>query len=473
MKATNRNRSREGGVFRLLGVIRRAFEEFLTVPACILAGFLLLAAGSYTLDQARIAWLEPLREALKARMFADAGATSDLLGIIASGIITVTSITISLLLLAVQQAASSLTHEVFDQFLRRRSNQLYFGYFIGLAVYTLVTLATVADPFNPVLGATVALVMTVVALLLLLLLLYSAIDQMRPAEIVDAIHRLTLDARERQLSLVRRTRRSSRFEGVAGTLVEMPEHGFVTRVKAGALAKAVQVAEGEVEVVLKVAVGSYVAFGDAVAEVKADTSEDAERVGERVLEALVLERQRDVATDPDYGVEQLEVIAWTSISTANSDPGPGLLAIRTLRDLLARWSDQEQEGHQDEPLPVVYEDNLFARLLGTFESLAVVASESMQHQSLAELLHTVARTFERLPPEYQPRAEELVLRTLPALGDHVLTARLESALDALAEALASAPETAAAVRAARDGLRLTVGELNSRATRVESKRRAG
>jgi hypothetical protein len=32
---------------------------------------------------------------------------------------------------AVQQTASSLTPVVFDQFLRRTSNQVYFGFFIG------------------------------------------------------------------------------------------------------------------------------------------------------------------------------------------------------------------------------------------------------------------------------------------------------------------------------------------------------
>ncbi|MDQ3518913.1 MAG: DUF2254 domain-containing protein, partial [Gemmatimonadota bacterium] len=67
--------------------------------------------------------------------FIDAETTSNLLAAIAAGIITVTSITISLLLLAVQQGAGSMTTAVFDQFMRRRVNQTYFGFFIGLALY--------------------------------------------------------------------------------------------------------------------------------------------------------------------------------------------------------------------------------------------------------------------------------------------------------------------------------------------------
>lgn len=56
-----------------------------------------------------------------------------------------------------------------------------------------------------------------------------------------------------------------------------------------------------------------------------------------IRKAVSLEYQRDLDTDPAYGIEQLVTIGWTSISTAKSNPGPGLLAIWNLRDLLARW----------------------------------------------------------------------------------------------------------------------------------------
>ncbi len=103
--------------------------------------------------------------------FIDAETTSNLLAAIAAGIITVTSMTISLLLLAVQQGAGSMTTAVFDQFMRRRVNQTYFGFFIELALYSLVALATVHESSNAVLGATVGFLLTVVALFFLIILL--------------------------------------------------------------------------------------------------------------------------------------------------------------------------------------------------------------------------------------------------------------------------------------------------------------
>lgn len=128
--------------------------------------------------------------------------------------------------------------------------------------------------------------------------------------------------------------------------------------------------------------------------------------------------------DPSYGIEHLTTIGWTSISTAKSNPFPGLLVIQSLRALLARWSaeqaDDEAEERATPKLPVVYTDNVFARLLGSFETLAVVTSESMQPQTMAEIIRTFAVMFERLSAHEQVRATDIILRILSVLGDHVL-----------------------------------------------------
>ncbi|MGQ0561981.1 MAG: DUF2254 family protein, partial [Gemmatimonadota bacterium] len=312
--------------------IVRAFAEFLGIPTALIAGFLTLAVVTYLIDRTRIAWLEPARAVLRAHVFADAAATSALLSTIAAGIITVTSITISLLLLAVAQSAASMTSEVIDQFLRRRHNQVYFGFFIGLSLYALLTLATVSEPFNPVFGASSAFLLTVVALYLLLVLLYTSVNQMRTPEIVEAIHDHMIAARTRQLELVWRTRRTPSLEEPLSVTVRAKQRGFFTHVDLDLLQAAAGGDRETREIVLLVSIGSYVAFGDEIAVVRAATRENAERMADVVERAVRLERQRDVATDPAYGIEQLETIAWTSISSSKSNPAPGLLIIRTLRD---------------------------------------------------------------------------------------------------------------------------------------------
>ncbi|MBA2518223.1 MAG: DUF2254 domain-containing protein, partial [Chloroflexia bacterium] len=175
-------------------ILRRAFTSFLAIPTGVIAVFVLLAIGTYVFERSEIGWFGPVRAYMQAHVFGDAEATSGLLGTIATGIITMTSITFSLLLLALQQSAGSMTHQVFDQFLRRRLNQVYFGFFIGVTLYSLITLATVSPPFNPVFGASLTLLFVTAALYILLLLIYSTISQMRPTEIIRSIHDHTLAA---------------------------------------------------------------------------------------------------------------------------------------------------------------------------------------------------------------------------------------------------------------------------------------
>jgi uncharacterized membrane protein len=259
---------------RFFYTIRHAFSEFLLAPTCIITGFLLLAAATSLLDRGRIDALRPARELLETYIFADAKGTSDLLGVVAGALITVTTLTTTLLLIALRQSASSLTHQVYDQFLRRRSNQFSFSFFIGLSLYALVTLATVG-PMNPVFGAAVTFLLTIVALYLLLVLFYSTIDQMRPAVILCAIHDHALYGREKQLDFLRTTRRSSGCEAPVCASVKAADHGFVASIDVNAIAEAAARSRKDVEVVMHVSIGTFVAYHDLIADLKAYIRDDA------------------------------------------------------------------------------------------------------------------------------------------------------------------------------------------------------
>ena len=472
MNSTDAARSESLGarIAQIPFVIRHAFATFLAVPTLVVAAFILLAIATYALDRGESGHLQPLRQWLQSHIFTDPEATTQVLSTIAGGMITVTSITFSLLLVALQQSAGSMTHAVFDQFLRRYLNQVYAGWFIGITLFTLVTLATVRPELNPIFGATLSLVFSISALYVLLLLIYSAIEQMRPSAILESIHDHTLRARERQADLLRRTRRRPEGRGAARQTVRAPSDGFVTDIDLDALGQALRRAP-HAEVALHLPLGAYAAYGDPLAEVTGTAGDDLDALAAAVERAVALARERDLERDPAFGLEQMETIAWTTISTSKQDPNPGLEAVRNLRDLLARWAvtdPEETDAAALERLPIVYPDDVIERLMGTFESLTIVASESMQHHVYADVLRGLATTMDRLPPELARRSAEVVLRSLAGLGDQVLSAELEDALADIAAALDGAGliEGAAAVRAACTELAASVGTLNSRATRV-------
>ncbi|MGI4977698.1 MAG: DUF2254 family protein, partial [Janthinobacterium lividum] len=172
--ARRRDPYSRGGIVAARDWWRRALRQFLLFPVVVVAGFLALAAVVFVVDQAAYGgFTGHPGGSLLSRLFGDREADSSLLSTVAQSIISVTAITFSLLLVAVQQGAASLTNQVFDQFLHRRSNQFFFGYFVGLSIFALFNLATVSSLHQPVLGTLLSLVLTAVALCMVVVLIYT------------------------------------------------------------------------------------------------------------------------------------------------------------------------------------------------------------------------------------------------------------------------------------------------------------
>ncbi len=455
-------------IAQTIGGLRRGWREFLRLPTIILVAFVVLSAVTYLLDRPQSGWADGLQEFLGRRLFQDEEATRGVLTTVATSLITVSSITFSVLLLAAQQAASAMTQEVLDQFLRRKLNQAFFGFFAGVSVFALITLATVSPEHNPIFGATVALAATIVGLCLIVVLVYSTLYQMRPAVIVQGIHDLTLSARSSQADLVRETSAPRDRKGEQCTDVLSGTDGYIVDVNLGRVLRAIEGAGERVEVDLLQPIGGYVAHGDSVARIYCASDETAEHLSTEVQRSIDLADDRSIDFDPSFGIEQLMAIAWTSISTSKQSPSPGIRVSHSLRDILARLVSDDHALERSPDSPVSYPDTLMEEVFEAFEELGVVSSESMQAQQFATLAETFTGLYSRMPSDCQARMEEATRRLLPALGDHVLSRRLDTSLAGLSATLRAAGRTGVAdeVEAARRGLAATVGQLRSRATRA-------
>lgn len=216
--------------------------------------------------------------------------------------------------------------------------------------------------------------------------------------------------------------------------------------------------------------GDYVAYHEAIAEIKATDPAEAERLAHCVGDALRFSQERNMAQDPAYGIKQLEVIAWTVISTAEDTPETGIIVLNALRDLLSRWIRTDAESpHQPQKLPVVYEQDTRLALIDAWESLVTVSTESMQHQPFAEILKSIARLYGEFPVVLQNRVDRLLERAVSGMGDHILTQDVDSALHDLIQVLEDEAryETAGMLAEARNQLAASLGTLANRSTRIK------
>ncbi len=443
--------------------VHRAFDEFLALPSIIALFGLMLAVLVYLLDRSLVPPLEPLRNFLGMHIFTEAASTANFISTVTGGLMTVTSITISILVVALQQSVSNMSERVFSQFIRRRINQLYFGVFVGAVLYSLATMATIHTDHNAIFAATVDLILASLSIYLLITLLYTTMNQTNPEVIIGAIHDRTLLARKQQMELIQHTLRQVTYDGPFDLTVKAISEGYITRINLNVIERAIQMSKGRVEVHLLVAIGAYVIYEDQIADIDAEFADDAEQVGEAVRRSLDLSRQRDILYDAAYGLEQLETIGWTSISSAKSDPAPGLMVIRSAGDLLSHWVREEllQEAPKAGNLDVVYHDDVMDRLLDVLELAAVAAYESKQHMSFSEVYCTLMASFVHMPPLMQGRTLDLLMRSLPALRGQILTNNLDQTIDLTVRTLQSSgyADAASAIQQTRDELAEKIGKL--------------
>jgi uncharacterized membrane protein len=140
---------------------RRALQEFLALPLAIIVGFIVIALATGAMDRSNAAWLQPPLRVLS--VFAPPKENQSMLRTVAPGMLSLMTITFVLLLTLVHRMADVFTWVVVEQFLRRRANQAFFGYFAGLSAFYVIVL-TVVNPTPSVFSTVAALVFSVVAL---------------------------------------------------------------------------------------------------------------------------------------------------------------------------------------------------------------------------------------------------------------------------------------------------------------------
>jgi uncharacterized membrane protein len=338
--------------------VPRSLHEFVAVPVLVVGVMLALAFASIYGDQAHGPMLTTVRGDLSHLIGKQASSAT--LGAVATGLVTVTSITFSVLLLAVQQTASNLSPVVFDQFVRRRTNQVFLGLFVGLALYAYVVLAAVQQRTPPIIGAFLATVLTVVALGCLLFLVYSTIDQMRPRNVMRQLHDRAVRAHDRETSLIMRSRRTSVSRLPVLAQYRSRTFGYVESIDLHVLddrrdnhdGTGIDIAH-QPEIEFHVSLGAEVAFGDLVASVKAPDVETAEQIRDRVDKAVAFSPAPDLDFDATTGVRDLGNIGWTSGSTSKQNPAIAAQSLHAIRDLAVRWTTEGERTGPD-AVAVVY-----------------------------------------------------------------------------------------------------------------------
>ena len=306
-----------------------------------------------------------------------------ILSTVAGSVITVTGLTFSLTVVALQVASSQFTPRLLSTFLADRGNQAVLSVFLGTFAYTLTVQRSVRSPtadtpgYVPDLAVGVGLLLTAASVGMLVYFFHHITQQLRLETVLDELRRDTLAA-------IHRTRpdESESASGASEDPPDIPDDRVVVRARRSGYLQAVRLGtlasvaiEHGVAVRLAPAIGVHVTAGTTLGwawavddDARLDDDEWVEALERAVHGAIHLGADRSIHEDVAFGVRQLVDIAARALSPGINDPTSAVAAIDTMAVVcseVARSPAQPAVHHDDEGRPrAALSPSTFSELLG-------------------------------------------------------------------------------------------------------------
>jgi uncharacterized membrane protein len=263
-----------------------------------------------------------------------AASIQTILTVAATALVTLTSVVLSLTLVAVQLAMGQFSPRIVRAILHDRRSQLAIGLFIGTWAYTLTVMREVnasrtgggggGDPI-PGLAVVVDYALILGAVITLVLFVHHTAQSIRAGGLIGLVGDETREQIERLYPAE---------EGVEETphLIAAETPGVVVKLHRSALVAIATEADCVLELVP--AMGDFVPLGAPLFLVDGDLPEEARAL---VAACVILGRERTHEDDPAYGLRKLVDIAERSIySSPFQDPSTSVQALNPIHDCLRR-----------------------------------------------------------------------------------------------------------------------------------------
>ncbi len=265
---------------------------------------------------------------------------------IAGSLISATTLTFSLTVVALQLASSQASPRLLRVFSRDRAVQGTLALFLGTFAFALVVLRTVRDATDtadrtvPSMSITLAVLLTLASVVALTLFLAHLARQLRVETMLKQVHKET----DRTIDLLEQTASAEK-----SSPIERPDHyaqvnavrsGFVGFIDHERLAEIA----GDLGIVIveEVTVGSSLIAGTPVASWwRADdgptvTDEGRERIDRVVNAAHHVGYERTSSQDIGFGIRQLVDIATKALSPGINDPTTAVHALSHVSAIMCR-----------------------------------------------------------------------------------------------------------------------------------------
>jgi uncharacterized membrane protein len=384
---------------------------------------------------------------------ADVQAASTVLQVIATATITVTSLTFSLVVVALQLASQQFSPRLLREFARDWVIQAVLAVLVSTFVFSLTILMALdsSEP-APKVATVVAFLLGLLSVAALLTFLGHIVRALRIDTMMVAVHGETVDTMEQSYPSVHEPEPRRPHDVVdtgGGTLLPARRSGFVKVIQPARLVRAA--AEADAVLWMMIRPGDHLVEGTPVGiAYRRDGTQvspaQAERLTEAILQAVELGYERTAEQDTALGLRQLVDIAVKALSPGINDPVTAAHAVGYLSDLLVRLQSRrlgpQVHSDDDDTQRLVLPDRdaryyldlacgqirrygrreptVLVALLRMLRDVAVAAPDDQHRDEIRrQSALIVAEMSEDLHPEDVASVHDLATRVEQALGGRV------------------------------------------------------
>lgn len=353
-----------------------------------------------------------------------AAAVGNILGILASSMLAVTTFSLSTMVSAYSAASNNATPRASTLLIEDSGSQQALATFIGAFLFSIVGLIALSTGVYGDSGRLILFAATILVIVMIVVTLLRWIDHLsRLGRVTETIDRAEHATKTAMQSLAAAPRLHAMPYG------ELPDHstavysqhiGYVTYIDVAQLQRLAE--EQDLHVWAEVTAGGFVVPQRVVCRLSREVETE---VAQRIANAFVMEDMRNFDQDPLFGMIVLTEIAQRALSPAINDPGTATDVIGTVTRLLCHWAKAMQESDPDEPhhdrvhIHALDERRFFSDVFAPLarDSAAMLEVASRLQQSLATLGQLGYEPFVQPATEQSERALQFSTKSMVVRDD--------------------------------------------------------
>ncbi|MFD3001503.1 DUF2254 domain-containing protein [Pontibacter toksunensis] len=298
------------------------------LPSVIATAFLLLAVGTMYFESLPLA-LE-IERRLPSLLVPQEENARVILSTIASGIISLTVFSFSMVMIVLSQASNNQSPRVIPGLTTVKYHQVVLGFYIGTIIYTLLLLLNFEsmrgkDQDIPAIAILLAMAFAIICLVLFVYFIHSISRAIQVDNIMNSVFQKAKEALHSEREIANKTK-STKLDNVRALThtVKNDANGYLKRIHLQELQQLARQHDLQIEILAEV--GAFTVEGTPLLRLSADPKQ-YEGLTQQLQDCFSLHEKEVIMEDFEQGVKQLSEVAVKALSPGINDPGTALKAI--------------------------------------------------------------------------------------------------------------------------------------------------